>query len=772
MTGKKKIIIFSTFAILAAIILVAGYLYWKAEKTVSYDTTIRAGSKSEVLVKRGVSGIPHIHAADEEDAFFALGYLHAQDRLVLIEYYRALASGTISALIGEEGLTIDKLSRTIGFLKEGEKLAGSIDARYSGYLQAYVNGINLFRESELDEMQNIAHLPRREWTSADVIAMLLMVEWSNSFINNREQVFQISNKLLTRDVKKALPPQLTFGYDEEDRSNVLLLKELNGLVKRYLGSFNKGYAFYIPSSATPDEQSFAAFSLENPNTVYSTWYPVRISIKGSDYIGITASGLPFLYSGKNKDISFSSVNLSLDVQDFFRELTRETAQGREYYKKGRWTEFKTREETIEISGASGEMTQVIHKVRYKDDIPVLSDVLKGRFTMDSITIKHAFPQKNYIHSLFDIPFSESVIAAGKTAAAMGGWPRAHLFASKNDTAVVYSGVIPRRDIGGSIFRRGETYSGSDFTINIAEYSRRYRTESPVIGSDMLDDLPGILSQYKVFNDSGRYRRLNNVIRVRSEQPQTLSEILHDTQSEIAKTFTPVFHGLLKDIPIPSAKLSRIFFKNWDHTVTRTSVPAAITHVLLYNMVNEILGDELRDEMYSVNKNLYWALEGFSELLLKDDSQLFDDTETLERVETRGEIFDRAFLKSLKYLNTNCGPFMGEWHWGKLHKILFDMPIGRERTLFGDELLKSNIYRTGGDDSTLMKGAVRVNNDFMSGEITGVSVCFRGKASSISRAMGVSLNPLSEFNTFFLDKRRFIDFESSNYRYEMRFIPAN
>ena len=771
MTGKKKIIIISAFSFLAVLISAAGYIYWKAGKTVSYGSSIRADLKSEVLVKRGVNGIPHIHAASEGDAFFALGYLHAQDRLVLIEYYRAIATGTLSALIGEEGLVIDKLSRTIGFALEGVKLAGSIDAKYAGYLDAYVKGINLFRNSELDEMLSIAHLPQRDWTSSDAIAVLLMLEWSHSFINNREQVFQISNSLLTREVKKALPSQLTFGYGEEDRSNVLLLKEVNSIVRRYVGSFNKGYAFHIPASATPDEQSVSALSLENLNTVYSLWYPIRLNIKDADFIGITAVGMPFIFSGKNKHFTFSSVSLSLDVQDFFRETTRKTAQGREYLNRGRWKELKTRDEAIEVAGAAAEATPVVYNVRYKDDVPVISDVMKGRFTTDIITLKSAFPGKNYIHSLFNIPFSESLIAAAKTTAEMGGWPRAHLFASQTDSAVVYSGTVPRRDIGGSIFRRGDTYSGIDYQINLSEYSRRYRMESPVIGSDMLNDLPAALNAYRVFNDTGRHARLLDLIRIRSEQPQTLQEILHDTESVTAKSFTPVFHKLLQDVPIPSARLSRIYFKNWDYTVTKTSVPSAITHVLLYNVINETLKDDLRDEIYSVNTNMYWALEGFYEVLSNDDNPLFDNTDTTERIETRGDIFDRAFMKTLKYMNTKCGPIMGEWHWGLLHKMLFIMPIGRERTLFGDELTKSDLYRTGGDGSTLMKGSVRVNEDFMSGEITDVSICFRGNSSSLSRAMGVSLNPLSEFKKFFLDKRRFIDFESSNFKYEMRFIPA-
>lgn len=771
MTGKKNIIIGVSCAVLAVALVTALYLYFRVKKSVSYDETIQAEVGSGLSVRRGAGGIPHIQAVGADDAYLALGYLHAQDRIILIEHYRAMARGWLSSLIGEEGVLMDKLARTIGFSAEAEKLFQGLDPKYAHYLTTYAKGINLFRKQELGDIMDIAHVPVQDWTPSDAIAVLLLLEWSGSFINNREQVFMISDRLLSREIRKVLPPQLTFGYADADRNNVLLLKELRSLVKKNVGSFNRGFAYYISPSLTPDEQPVVAFSLDSLNKVYPLWYPVRVTVNGTTIAGISAAGMPFIFSGKNGKLSFAGSNLSLDTQDFFRENVRKGAKGQEFFARGRWQDFRVQEEVIDTVDPAGKITQVKHQVRFKEDCPVLSDIYKGRFSMDVITMKYFPPRKEYIKSLFDLPFSDSVVSAGNTVSNLVTWPKVYIFASKDDAAISYAGAVPQRDTGGAIFRRGENYTGYYPILNLSNYSQRYRAGSMVAGSEMLDLLPAAMNPYKVYNDTGRHRRLDELVKARAGEPQNIAEILHDRESQIARKFTPIFYALLEKIPIPSAKLCRIYFKNWDYTATKSSVPSAVTHLLLYNMFNDTFADELKDETYRLVENMYWALDGFHGMLADDNSPLFDDTTTDNRVETRNQMFDRAFLKTLKHLNTNCGPYMKEWQWGFLHKSKFTLPLGKSKYLFQREMLRSKLHRMGGDDSTLLKGSVLANDRFRVGDMTAVSVCFYGQTSSISQAAGLPINPVSEFHVFKMDGRQFADFEPAEYKYEMKFLPS-
>ena len=74
-----------------------------------------AGLSDEVDVYRDEFGIPHIYAQNEEDMFFAQGYVHAQDRFWQMEFWRHIGQGRLSEIIGDAGVENDKFIRTLGW---------------------------------------------------------------------------------------------------------------------------------------------------------------------------------------------------------------------------------------------------------------------------------------------------------------------------------------------------------------------------------------------------------------------------------------------------------------------------------------------------------------------------------------------------------------------------------------------------------------------------------------------------------------------------------
>ena len=59
-------------------------------------------------------GIPTISAANELDAWRALGFMHASDRLWQMEYFRRIASGRLAEIFGPQALATDRFTRTLG----------------------------------------------------------------------------------------------------------------------------------------------------------------------------------------------------------------------------------------------------------------------------------------------------------------------------------------------------------------------------------------------------------------------------------------------------------------------------------------------------------------------------------------------------------------------------------------------------------------------------------------------------------------------------------
>ena len=74
---------------------------------------------SEILnnatIYRESNGLIHIRSDNMHDLFFAQGYASAQDRLFQMDLHRRIGAGTLSELVGKEGLKMDKLFRTLNF---------------------------------------------------------------------------------------------------------------------------------------------------------------------------------------------------------------------------------------------------------------------------------------------------------------------------------------------------------------------------------------------------------------------------------------------------------------------------------------------------------------------------------------------------------------------------------------------------------------------------------------------------------------------------------
>ncbi len=102
---------------LTLLIVMIGYIYLQTTKPDYSGALTLTGLKEPVEVLYDDYGVPHIYAQNEEDAYYALGYVHAQDRLFQMEMIRRAAGGRLSEILGPDFLKTDKLFRTLGINK-------------------------------------------------------------------------------------------------------------------------------------------------------------------------------------------------------------------------------------------------------------------------------------------------------------------------------------------------------------------------------------------------------------------------------------------------------------------------------------------------------------------------------------------------------------------------------------------------------------------------------------------------------------------------------
>src|SRR5262245_59780150 len=103
-----------------------------------------AGIQAPVEIIRDKDGIVTIRAQSETDAAFALGYVHAQDRLVQMEMMRRLVAGRLSELLGGMTLSTDRSMRVLGIYRAAEQNEAVLPNDVRARLTAYAAGVNAY----------------------------------------------------------------------------------------------------------------------------------------------------------------------------------------------------------------------------------------------------------------------------------------------------------------------------------------------------------------------------------------------------------------------------------------------------------------------------------------------------------------------------------------------------------------------------------------------------------------------------------------------------
>ncbi len=140
--------------------------------TIDGELTV-SGLKQPVEVIRDEAGIPHIYAQDDDDLFFAQGYVMAQDRLWQMEMWRRWHEGRLAEIFGPKAFPYDARTRLLMF-------RGPWDAaEWTSYhpdaerlFTDYANGINAFIASHADNLPvefTLTGVRPDPWTAKTVV---------------------------------------------------------------------------------------------------------------------------------------------------------------------------------------------------------------------------------------------------------------------------------------------------------------------------------------------------------------------------------------------------------------------------------------------------------------------------------------------------------------------------------------------------------------------------------------------------------------------------
>jgi len=120
------------------------FLSLQPQKPLIEEKIVLSGIKEPVEIIRDRWGIPHIFALNENDLFFAQGFMAAAERLFQLELWRCQATGTLSAAFGRRFVQTDIGHRLLRFRGDLERELNFYHPRGKEIILSFVNGINAY----------------------------------------------------------------------------------------------------------------------------------------------------------------------------------------------------------------------------------------------------------------------------------------------------------------------------------------------------------------------------------------------------------------------------------------------------------------------------------------------------------------------------------------------------------------------------------------------------------------------------------------------------
>ncbi|MBL0420760.1 penicillin acylase family protein [Ramlibacter sp. AW1] len=390
---------FAIAPVLLAAAGVLGLLAWRSFPVLDGELRV-GGLGAPVDVRRDAADVTHIEAASLADAYFAIGWVHAQERGWQLEFNRRLMRGELSEVLGPRTLATDRLLRTLGILPAAQAQWERLPARERRLLQSYADGINAFHAGGSQLPSPEFHLLRVQpgrWTPQDSMGWALMMaldlgaNWGNEFARlsllqrlSTDELWQLmppypgeppattvdlAALYRSLDVYRDRPPHQRTGIEAGPDPWLAGLGHAEGV-----GSNNWVVAGSRSASGRPLLANDPHLSLHVP----AIWYMARLKApaepggRATDVIGATLPGLPVVVLGRTAGVAWSYTNTAPDVQDLYLEQIDPERPGR-YRTPGGWASFSEREELIRVKGEPDHRL----RVRATRHGPVVSDVMPG-----------------------------------------------------------------------------------------------------------------------------------------------------------------------------------------------------------------------------------------------------------------------------------------------------------------------------------------------------------------------------------------------------------
>ena len=739
MPARLKVIL-GIVGTLAVLVLAAfAFFYYLITKSypVTNGTLDVPGIHGQVDVYRDDYGVPHVIAGSDYDAYFAVGYVHAQDRLWQMELIRRAGQGRLAEVLGEPALKIDKMFRTLGLWHQSKKTAPIIDDATRGALQAYADGVTNYIAGHKGKYPiefDLLNFEPEPWTIEHSLLISRLMAWELNYSRWVDIVLaELVEKLGAAKAGEIFPiwpdgAPLIIAEELKGKKSAFMAAQLfesDQEFRKLLGSpgvESGSNAWAIAGSKSTTGKPILA---NDPHLLFSApgrWYELHVTAPGLDVSGATIAGVPFVVIGRNQSIAWGVTNAMLDDEDFYIEEVDSVQHPTRYRFNNGWRVVEQRIDTILVKNSAPVLLSVYQTHRG----PIINrmeaaaqwsrQLMSMRWVGHEISneaqafylINRAHNWKEFLDGLrfFAVPAQNFVYADvdGNIGYHTGG--RVPIRKTKTAT-LPFPGWTDEYDWKGFV-----PFEEMPQVLNppegfIATANNRIVSES----------YPYYLSN--LWQPEWRIERITEVLRGKPVlSVEDMQRLQQDVVSPQARELIPIILKAFEGQSPSNAdvQIALTYFRNWTYEMKAGDVATSLFQAFLVRMIHNTFEDEMGPSLLGVYDTLASVpLNAITRLMKKGSSPWFDNVKT-PQIETMNDIIRQSLDDALHDLRTRYGGEMKEWRWGSIHQVQFPHVFSANDIL--RPIFTVGPFPVGGSLSTVNNGEFGISNPFL--DIVGPS----------------------------------------------------
>lgn len=693
---KRILLVLFIFIVVAA----AGSYFYLQSLQPKYQSNLQLpGLRSGVEVLYDNYAIPHIYAQNEEDLFYAFGYVHAQDRLFQMEVLRRLADGRLAEVFGEKALPSDKFFRMLSFREQAKITLATVykdaNSPFVKAAKAYLKGINQYIKAGKTPIEfTLAGIPKTEFTLEDLEIIVGYMGYTFVGAFRSEAVAtKIASKYgmdYFNDVLKGWPDSLhkipveageKMAMQNAATTLSTMAKDLTAMQNNLMyPPFFGSNGWVISGSKTKSGKPILSNDTHIAFAQPSVWYEAQLECPGFKIYGNFLAGTPVPALGHSDKGGWGLTMFENDDADFFREKTNPANANQVWY-KDHWEDLAIRNEIIKIKGKP-DLKFEVKKSRHGY---IMNGAFEGvKDIAEPIAlwwVYHQFPSR-HLQVFYNISHASNVQEAAAAVEPLTSPGLNFMWAdTAGNIAWWAAGKLPIRPkhVNPQLILDGST--GLDDPQGWLDFKQNPQILNPSRGvlytaNNQPQDMgSGLVAGYYV--PSNRAERIEELVFTDKKDwtEASVRAVINDVQStSFSKLLQKVLPVVEKDKLTRSAQNAFAILSKWDGTHGLENIEPTIYYKFIHLIYKYAMEDEIGTEAFQSFENQASLKRNTSSFFQNDSSKWWDDIHTTVK-ETRADIFTKALNDATDALNKQLGENTAGWQWKKVHSLEHKHPLG-------------------------------------------------------------------------------------------------